>query len=595
MGAVDTKGEGLDEGFDWNTLDQDRNELVSETLSSCNDLGQILFSTYEADLGLPNNIYDGDFSGLRISQFHTTDNYNAINLTFRVDNTIDSDELINEIASFNLKIYNASIIHYTQFEKALESDFYMEVSGRIPTEDDIITIPNFNYGEPLYKYTFEDAPDSNPKLIEMPTDIMYHILEKEANIIDSVDFTSLMWARNYPLTSTESYPQRFAFSINEEINIKSLFEELSKSTNIIPRFKNTSKFGFIVLKQGYSGMDNYSHDLPDFDRFGEIFPTIMIKNKDIISYSHSRTPLSEVHTLVNVKYKYDYATGEYLKETGYIDGYDCFGNGDSFFRYALGFDGYSYDKIGLDREDKVLEFESKYIRDRYSAKALRDFLYLWNCNQHTKINITLPLKYIYLEVGDIVGFDELIDGSRAYGEDYTTFNTRNMQTIYPYFLVESCTKSEKNIVLRLIQLHKSVRDFTPLIGSVSRSVGVGDNIEGVEMVVDGIDIEELEDFLLGENKYFTSEQKRVSDLDDSGYINEKDLEDLEAIIPPDIDNAAGDVNLDGVVNVIDIVALVNNIIDDGAFSEALDVTGDGVVNILDIVALVNLILGTQQE
>ena len=56
----------------------------------------------------------------------------------------------------------------------------------------------------------------------------------------------------------------------------------------------------------------------------------------------------------------------------------------------------------------------------------------------------------------------------------------------------------------------------------------------------------------------------------------------------------GDLNFDGVINVIDVVSLVNGILG-GSFTEdqlvAADLNEDGTINIIDIVSLVNMILG----
>ena len=52
---------------------------------------------------------------------------------------------------------------------------------------------------------------------------------------------------------------------------------------------------------------------------------------------------------------------------------------------------------------------------------------------------------------------------------------------------------------------------------------------------------------------------------------------------------SGDLNLDGQLNILDIVGMANMILANG-YAAIADLNGDGNVNILDIVNLVNLIL-----
>ena len=54
-------------------------------------------------------------------------------------------------------------------------------------------------------------------------------------------------------------------------------------------------------------------------------------------------------------------------------------------------------------------------------------------------------------------------------------------------------------------------------------------------------------------------------------------------------NFMGDINLDGQINILDIVQLANMILSDD-YQESADLNGDGNLNILDVVALVNIIL-----
>ena len=54
----------------------------------------------------------------------------------------------------------------------------------------------------------------------------------------------------------------------------------------------------------------------------------------------------------------------------------------------------------------------------------------------------------------------------------------------------------------------------------------------------------------------------------------------------------GDINGDGIVNVSDVTALVNKILGEAEYTDAVcDINGDGVVNVSDVTALVNIILG----
>ena len=64
--------------------------------------------------------------------------------------------------------------------------------------------------------------------------------------------------------------------------------------------------------------------------------------------------------------------------------------------------------------------------------------------------------------------------------------------------------------------------------------------------------------------------------------------------PPGNQCSPGDINLDGIINVVDIVSTINYILLGGDISSsdlcAMDLNGDGIVNVIDIVSIVNLIL-----
>ena len=54
----------------------------------------------------------------------------------------------------------------------------------------------------------------------------------------------------------------------------------------------------------------------------------------------------------------------------------------------------------------------------------------------------------------------------------------------------------------------------------------------------------------------------------------------------------GDVNNDGLINILDVVSTVNIVLGMADWVDAADYNDDGVINVLDIVSIVNIILGS---
>ena len=518
----------------------------------------------------PDQMYE-NLENYRIKDWDTPDYVNALALTYRIRNTEGTP---NNRVSISTNISSIGLLQYSTFSNVFNSNLYADVFGRNDDEAG----------------TYTDTPLS---VIENPADVLYHFLEKELEAVDIVD------RENWSTARLINNDIKLSFSLNEKINSKLLVENISKNTNLFPKFNANGNFSYSYISDTYNSSD------------------VEIKIEDLIDFQFTRTASEDIKTLVNVKYKKDYETNEYTKQTGYCDGYDFFGNGEGgreVYKDAqwlpnenseAGRGGYDYSYLGLKRTDNILEFESEFIRDHNSAVSLRDYIYLQNCNQHTIVKCTLPLKYIKLEVGDVVNFNKLYNNLKAFGEDYTEENYRNGQLILPYFLVTSATKSSKNIKIECMQLHKLQGDFSAGKGSLSRRSELGVVGTSGEFANPGEpnshitldDISIMEDFLVGiNNNYATSLQKLSADLTGDGSITQWDLNTLEMIFNDELEysqGALGDLTGDGLVNVTDVIMAVNYILG-GSLSEsgtiAADLNQDGFVNVTDIVLLVNNIL-----
>ena len=369
-----------------------------------------------------------------------------------------------------------------------------------------IQLGNLN-GEILDEYEISINSDKENIFIspiENPADIVKHILEEECKYdgeFNDDEFNAIK----------ELHPDwNFAFTQSKLISSKKLIEDFSRSTKSFPRFRADGTFGWNVVK------DIYSED--DID--------LIIEESDIINYKYDRTKLEDVKTKVKVLFNIDYAQGNYLFSTDEILATD-------YVNTSI----YQYYGLATDDSDSTLNFESDYIRDRYTAEQLQNWLLTWNMNQKNLISLTLPIKYIKLEVGDVVALDKEIQGTKIFGETYTqTSIDRNGQEIYPYFMVYETNKNLEKVDIKLIQLHN-------------------------------LDINSL------------------------GTVEEPETQQEESnVVLP-----TGDVNGDGNIDVVDIVNVVSFALGvkqptDEEFFQA-DINQDGNIDVLDVVTLVNIILG----
>lgn len=274
--------------------------------------------------------------------------------------------------------------------------------------------------------------------MENPIDIIYDLVRSELghNAIDEKDYAIAKAAHKLP----DGSDWKFAFTVTDKINSKKLIEEIAKSTKCFPRFKNNGKFGFHAIKDDYNVGDDYAE-------------ATLIKRLDVVSYSFKKTKPENINKKIILSYNKDYAQDEYMGKTA--PAYTGMNTGDyDENNEQIWTSGY----YGIENsKDTILNFESDYIRDESTANALLRFLSHQYANDHLVFKITLPLKYIGLEIGQLVKFRELLGGVVAHGIDYRIIQAPNQddtyQSYYPLFIVTSVVKKLDSISIECMQLH----------------------------------------------------------------------------------------------------------------------------------------------
>ena len=506
-------------------------------------------------------------------------------------------------------------------------------------------------------------------LMMNPSSILKHILEKEldyglysdSEILDTSDTLDTDW--------------EFSFTLSEQKEAKSVFEGLFKSSLFIPSFDSVGNFKFINLKQTISSSDISGYPI--------------INNQDILKYSFELSKLDDVYSSVNVKYKKNYASGEFDKYTGYsiIDSagasYDSYNDLTEHY-YSDQNEIYDVDSYyNTSPEDTKLEVETEYIRDEATAINLQKRLLMWHINQHLITKIDLPVSYMHLEAGDYIRFEELVGGKLAFGYDYTQVERRNGQLIYPVFFITKVSKSLTKVSIEAIQIHRGEYGFPADDdnddGDIvnSEEVDVTDwwefpNTYPQKEIYEGVEDDYLDLYLnhgtlnngeivasvmtnMDEGweyylwvKKINSPDGSISYYDERGElqtinngeyeagdfsandlvfhdlymrdgvnsgnisitkkfalapfgatiefmvqvknINKEDKKDFKQFAEADAQVALGDVNRDGIINILDLMLLVSMILN-YEYDEVADMNGSGTLNIQDVLMMINIILG----
>ena len=527
--------------------------------------------SYPFLLDMPVLLFFGGFSNTLKIQFRVvgdtvvaSDYTGSLDVRHRVEVSGNIDEIGMLIQNESLKLFN--------------NDFYANVKGRLNTEGDFI---------------------------DNPIDIIYDLVKSELGH-DAIN------EDEYEQAKLQHTDWKFGFTVSKKTNSKKLIQEIAKSTKCFPKFKNDGTFGFNTIKDSYAVDNDYNGATP-------------IKESEVISYSFKKTKPEQIYKKVDVQYNKDYAQDSYSKRTDEID---------------LGVDDY----YGIEASsDAYLEFESDYIRDEDTANALTSFLSEQYKNDHLLFNLKLPLQYINLEIGDLVKFESLFQDLSAYGIDYRILEDINGQYRYPLFMVTSTQKNLDSVSIECMQLHHLSGDIDTNWESVTfpdsddiviiqppvEEDPVFEEGEQIEVPFDYINIEVgtiefLEDdgvLLFDYTLYNMFNPISFIKVEQAGHISQifkvtanpysnifnltpylgmgHDISQftgdlLITAISTESIMFMGDANLDGTLNILDIVSTMNYILGVGTIEAEYnaDVNLDDNVNILDIVKMMNCILGT---
>ena len=289
--------------------------------------------------------------------------------------------------------------------------------------------------------------------ISSPNEIVNDVLTEYLDLDKSIDVdntTGKGWASTDLRDANVYTPDNWNldFTVNKKIHSKKLIEDICSVTPFIPYFSNMGNFKFTDIR--------YNHGST---------PRVPIKANDIISFNFNRTDIEDVYNEIEIKYGWDYAKEEYTRKLNSnnenrpltVDDLLIFSQSafqTSQINYKPFFD-YSLDYYGLD--NKRLTVESKHLDRDKTANMAASMLLSWHCNQHLVFKLTLPLKYMDVEIGDFIKFDKLIGNIAPYNIDYIDAEDNdvyvNGQLVYNAFMVTGTNKTTKHCEITCIQYH----------------------------------------------------------------------------------------------------------------------------------------------
>ena len=325
-------------------------------------------------------------------------------------------------------------------DKFIESDFYMNVKGRALYDE-----WDGDGQSPLLHHVIEDI---------LKTELWYN---------DDVGYHHAVWGGR-------SAPVHFNFTITEPINSKLLIEQLCSLGLSIPHFTVMGEFKLNMIPTAV-----YAAQI-DVDNL--LFPRIY--KADVIDFSYSRTRIEDVYTKISFDFNWDYARETFTENyTISVKDPDEYNPDNLIVLYDYEYYGFK-DEWGEDTDDHstlvINDHRGKFIRyDTYaddgpsSARELLRSLLMWHCNQHLILNIKLPVKYLFLEIGDFITISDILGDVLPYGIDYSPNSyfsdpvdsapcvgqLINASQAFPAFVVTSTKQTLEFVEISCTQIHNT--------------------------------------------------------------------------------------------------------------------------------------------
>jgi hypothetical protein len=402
-----------------------------------------------------------------------------------------------------------------------------------------------------YSYFSDDSEPvvlTTDGIINRPSDIIMNILVNEMHFgkydeqfigtpdYNKFDIDSIEESRNAHNT------WKMGFSINKKTGGKRLIEKICSETKSYPKFNMDGSFGLLTIK------NSYQYD--DID--------MIINTSDIIKYKFSQTKREDLITSIDAAYRYDNGSDDYIRNMKLTIE-------ELLPEYSLT----AYNDYNILAEDTIKETELRYHTETDTVTQFLEYDLLNNCNPHNVIECTLSLNYCEIEVGDILHIP-LINNERAFNIDYSVVSYLHTQPVYPLWIVMKTDLGVDSIKIEAVQLH--------YLGNDGNHGFVFPDETGIQILGNTKEY----------NSYYEQQGIQLKNFNYNKFAN----------VDNGIEMPYYDVNNDGIINVVDIVAVVNHVLGTAYLTAGqlakLRPTQD-TVNVITIIEMINIVLGDQGE